>query len=383
MASNSRHLGRLLGTDTKIKTDDIAGGVQLGLSFYTDEASLPTEGNILGAKAYAELEGTLHLWNGYGWGPIAVTAWDYTPPPILYVGITNGYISGGNLGTNLNATSNIKKFPFAASTTATLVGQLVLPAGYAQGGASSKENGYTTGGNGPAIGRIEKFTFAADADATNVGLLTVSVYSGSGTNSGTFGYSTGGYSTPYGFSSLIQKYPFATDTDAAVSGNLLSGLYRTSNNASVTYGYLASGYNNYNRIEKWPFTSDGNTTDVGDLTVGRQDATGISSEEHGYILGGTWGWQGAYFNVVDRYPFATDGNSTDAGDLPLAKIRMVGSSSATHGYAIGGTREGNGYPGDMVASYESITRFAYAATVNVAEVGSSTGGHLQANGHQI
>ena len=79
MASNSRNLGKLLGTDTKIKTDDIAGSVQLGLSFYTNEASLPTEGNILGAKAYAELEGTLWLWNGIGWGPIAITAWDYVP----------------------------------------------------------------------------------------------------------------------------------------------------------------------------------------------------------------------------------------------------------------------------------------------------------------
>ena len=75
MPSNSRNLSSLLGTDTKIATDDISG-VAIGIGFYANEAALPTDGNLLGAKAYAESEGTLHFWNGASWGALAVTEYE-------------------------------------------------------------------------------------------------------------------------------------------------------------------------------------------------------------------------------------------------------------------------------------------------------------------
>ena len=93
MPSNSRNLSSLLGTDTKIATDDISG-VAIGIGFYANEAALPTDGNLLGAKAYAESEGTLHFWNGASWGALAATEYE-VPASWVFQGSVSGYTSGG------------------------------------------------------------------------------------------------------------------------------------------------------------------------------------------------------------------------------------------------------------------------------------------------
>lgn len=378
MASNSRHLGRLLGTDTKIKTDDIAGGVQLGLSFYTDEASLPTEGNILGAKAYAELEGTLHLWNGYGWGPIAVTAWDYEP--WYLAGSISGYASAGSaVGARKD---RIDKFPFAADGNATVVGALTAiktqlagnsstTTGYVSGGFSSPTSASTTA--------IDKFSFASDGNATlSAGVLSRLSRNDAGTSSELSGYSTGKDQTTLVWN--IDKFSFASDDNATNVGLLTVPAAHGAGQSSTNYGYRTSGSTppsvpaQYNVIDKWPFAADGNATDVGDLTVGRNQSAGQSSTIAGYSSGGATPNLGGIVDIIDKFPFASENTATDVGNMTNVSIGPSGQSGTTAGYASGGQH--------TISEISVIDKFLFATDGNAVNVGSLTQGRRDFAGHQ-
>ena len=72
---------------------------------------------------------------------------------------------------------------------------------------------------------------------------------------------------------VIQKWTFASDSDGTDVGDCLATFHSGSGQESQTYGYSSGGDNgpgSYNVIQKWSYSSDGNSTDVGDLTQARR-----------------------------------------------------------------------------------------------------------------
>ena len=87
----------------------------------------------------------------------------------------NGYTSAGQAGAPFDRTI-IDKFPFATDSNATDVGDLTQGR-YGPVGQSSTASGYTSGGGNAAggyvrVNTIDKFPFAADTNTTDVGDLT-------------------------------------------------------------------------------------------------------------------------------------------------------------------------------------------------------------------
>lgn len=397
MASNSRHLGRLLGTDTKIKTDDIAGGVQLGLSFYTDEASLPTEGNILGAKAYAELEGTLHLWNGYGWGPIAVTAWDYTPlPDYLYQGSNYGYAISG-LGpaaptghpTWQAAYSAIQKFSYVSDENATNIGDIISGVyGFGATANKSSTDAYVVGGADgvKSLKSIQQISFSSDGNAVSrTGELYRSSYDHAANSSSVNGYISSGTQVEpavpiYNTTLSIDKFTFASSDGSTLLGDLFSPHDAYALGWSIAdEGYVAAGYRN--PIDKFPFASDAfvsvNVGTVGGGLYGpggRLAGTfgaGLNSTEYGYWAGiSNYNAPQAQINDylnISKFPFASGGAPIGmVGTLTYAAFegRRSGSSKVTHGYVSGGHSPVNN------VFIDDIQKFPFASDVSASHVGN-------------
>ena len=376
MPSNSRNLSSLLGTDTKIATDDISG-VAIGIGFYANEAALPTDGNLLGAKAYAESEGTLHFWNGASWGALAATEYE-VPASWVFQGSVSGYTSGGD--TSPGRVNTINKFPFASDGNATDVGDLTAARASGEG-QSSDVSGYTSGGttnfNTPGhLNTIDKFPFAADANATDVGDLTQVRYGTAGQSSSTSGYTAGGSVQPSPEVNTIDKFPFAADANATDVGDLSQTRWGGAGQSSSTSGYTSggrsTGYPGRDTIDKFPFAADANATDVGDLTQTRYSGGGNSSDVSGYIAGGNPGT----LNKIEKFPFATDANATDVGDLTVGREdKPAGQSSTASGYTSGGLTS--------VAFSDVIDKFPFASDANATDVGDLTGGLRLTTGQQV
>lgn len=380
MPSNSRNLSSLLGTDTKIATDDISG-VQIGIGFYANEAALPTDGNLLGAKAYAESEGTLHFWNGASWGALSATEYEVPAGWIAGQGSVSGYTSGGHLEP---VTRTIDKFSFASDANATSVGNIDRARG-GSAGTSSDVNGYAAGGGDyvnagfyPARNDIDKFPFAADGNAVEVANLSITRGGVKGISSQEHGYGMGG-SGPPGTTgrSLIDKFPFAADGNAVLVGDqsYASHAEGTNGSSSTTFGYTGGvgidHNNSTNRIEKFPFAIDGNTTDVGDLTINRDGAAAQhSSDVSGYTSGGNGE------NVIDKWSFAADGNATDVGDLTNSRGKTAGQSSNVSGYTSGGNVHATN-------PINTIDKFPFAADANATDVGDLTVARKYGAGQQV
>lgn len=386
MASNSRNLGRLLGTDTKIKTDDIAGSVQLGLSFYTDEASLPTEGNILGAKAYAELEGTLHLWNGYGWGPIAVTEW--TPPPFVFQGSSYGFQVGGRRGYG-----SVEQYSFISDGNSVSIGNISGGQdwwGWNSASISSANNGYMVNDeHGGAV--IIKFSFVADGfETSSTPSLTATNGGHAGISSGDIGYFGNGHS-----SSVLHKFTIASEAAGAVAVVAIPddrtrahGVSDTTNGAG--YIGLGGGYTNgatYNRIKKFSFANDNTLTTSNAASGLITNAQGASSATSGYWIGGTDIYANryapepgyAYTNDIQKWPFATDTNAVAVADLTYRLAFGASSSSTANGYTAGRYRWG------QTTSTSTIQKFSFVTDTNATNIGNLTTarGNSSLSGFQV
>ena len=191
--------------------------------------------------------------------------------------LTYGYVAGGYHGGSPDTSDVIDKFPFASDANATDVGNL-LAVTYTSSGHSSKTHGYTSSEQSPAIPaglRIQSWAFASDGNATHTGNLTLSHKGGAvGTSSFTHGYTAGGGTPPgYTYINVIEKFAFASDSDGTDVGDCLDVVQSGSGQESQTYGYSSGGDNgpgSYNVIQKYSYSSDGNSTDVGDLTQARR-----------------------------------------------------------------------------------------------------------------
>ena len=196
---------------------------------------------------------------------------------------THGYCTGGSLNPSPPGppyTRNedaIQKYSFSSDGNASDVANL-LAANTRHGGQSSPTHGYAAGGGTAPSGLnvIQKFTFASDANATDVGdLLSNNYYPFGGNSSLTHGYVEGGPNNL----NVIQKFPFSSDTNASDVGDLSQGRNSGTGQNSGSSGYVSGGltfppYVAVNTIEKFPFSADTNAADVGDLTLGRNNMAG-------------------------------------------------------------------------------------------------------------
>jgi hypothetical protein len=250
----------------------------------------------------------------------------------------SGYTTGSAPNGPTFRSNTIEKFPFATDGNGTDVGDLTIVVARISG-QSSRTSGYSSGGTVPSPGAyqtnvINKFPFAADTNATDIGNLIAGKYGSAGQSSTTNGYVSGGGTSPGGAVNTIDKFPFATDTNATDVGDLSQSRGFTSGQSSTTNGYSSGGGPTsgvLNTIDKFPFSSDTNATDIGDLSQARQGAAGQSSTTHGYTSGGSTNWPGAYssaqVNTIDKFSFSTDTNASDVGDLNEAKYHAFGQQS--------------------------------------------------------
>jgi hypothetical protein len=196
---------------------------------------------------------------------------------------THGYIAGSYYAAPGAADSNkIEKTPFAADSPSTPVATLTLARG---NGAtqSSYTHGYLTGGRernppGQCSDRMDRWPFATDTPATDVGELPFANASGVGTSSQTYGYLTGGVTSPSdpaatgGVSIVRKKFPFASESTVTDSGSTgASGsIILAAGNSSTISGYFSGGYCDGSirscGIKKHSFENDTDATDVGCLT---------------------------------------------------------------------------------------------------------------------
>lgn len=346
-------------------------------SVYDSAGLMPTDSAYLGSIAYSDYRDTMYVFTNIdsGWKLLDSDVATSIPPNSVAQGSNFGYAAGGRY----DALNIIDKYPFAADANATDVGDLLY--GVVQNtGVSSKDYGYSEGGNSPTIPTnppaytdiIQKWPTAADANATDVAdLLGIFGYSGS-TFSETHGYVVG--NSPN--SNVIQKHEFSTDGDATDVGDLLNAQHgSTGNSCSTTHGYVAGGTNpafptTYtNTIQKFPFAVDENSTDVGDLLVGAQFASGAQSTTHGYHCGGQEAVGFGYQNVIEKYSHSTDENSSDVGDMLATGYFAFGASSTTHGYVAGQTPP---------SSNVTIQKFSFSADENATDVGDLTTGRYNA-----
>jgi len=211
---------------------------------------------------------------------------------------SSGYVSAGNDGTAspflVGIKKDIQKFPFTSDGNSTRVGDLTETKLYSQG-LSSTHCGFVAGGDqkstppftpyeGGVSNKIERFPFAADTNSTDIGDLTTARKTGAGNSSETHGYVSGGatfvpashptFPSSGDFSIVtIEKFPFASTATSTSVGDLaeisyVSGMAAQNSNVSgyVTLGNSA-GY--AKDIGKFSFASDGDGTVVGDLSVTR------------------------------------------------------------------------------------------------------------------
>jgi hypothetical protein len=228
--------------------------------------------------------------------------------------------------------------------------------------------GYVFGGylGGSASNTIDKFPFAADTNATNVGNLAKNIFGSAGQNSKTNGYSSGGCGVPFVETAQIDRFPFAADTNATNIANLSVSRRETSGQSSSVSGYTSGGRKivpgpsaPQNVIDKFPFATVANATNVGNLTVSRRLAGTQSSSIFGYSSGGDIAPTSPNVtqSVIDKFSFATDTNATNVGNLATAVGSYGGQSSSISGY---------------VCSTNTVQRFSFATDTNAVSI-TSTG----------
>lgn len=215
---------------------------------------------------------------------------------------THGYSFGDGGGpTNPLFSSNIKKFPFAESSSSSVTASLC--------------------GNLPVAGETPKH--AQSAEAT---------------------YYTASSPTPSG--SSFYKWLYATDFGSVIQSNDLKvgPVAMTSVVNSMTHGYTSGAYSGSKTSQRFPFANNNPTNQVSDMLYYRYSGKGVSGQTHAYIFGGasytsntpTPGY--ATVQLAERFPFTNLSTSTAVGSLNnvpiLGEIPASTHESQTHGYTM-------------------------------------------------
>jgi len=189
--------------------------------------------------------------------------------------LTDGYNTGGQSCLSPDTSvARVDKFPFAADSNSTCLGNLQNSRKW-QIGNSSYTNGYVSGGPIPTSNCMERFPFAYGSVSTSIFTLNIGIESASPYNSSTNGYIAGGYFYPTNSTlACIQKFPYASDTPSSVVGCLTSGLSSSAGSSSSTHGYTSGGYNYTTSVQRFSFASEGLATCIGALTTLRGNNSG-------------------------------------------------------------------------------------------------------------
>ncbi len=175
---------------------------------------------------------------------------------------TAGYIGGGWSSTGSAATDKTDKFAFSDDSRSTISDTLVAAAQYIAGMTNSGTAGYTLGGyTGSNLSRVEKLAFSNDTFSTLGTGLSVAVRIASGmANSGTAGYSSGGYSDAH--QTGVDKFSFSDDSRSTLGTGLSAGSQAHSGYAnSGVAGYFTGGSPNLgSATDKFSFADDSRST---------------------------------------------------------------------------------------------------------------------------
>lgn len=165
--------------------------------------------------------------------------------------------------------SRIDRFPFAATTNATSTGNLNATARNVAS-YSGLTDGYVTGGTAatpnPANFRqgIRRYPFAATSNATSIGNLALQRYNSGGNSSRNHGYIVAGIAAPAP-TATMEIFPFVASTNSTSIGNLSPTLTSVATDAadSREHGYLGgqAGTPAVKTLARFPFsTAPGITT---------------------------------------------------------------------------------------------------------------------------
>ena len=188
----------------------------------------------------------------------------------------------------------------------------------------------------------------------------------------TYGYSTGGQSSPPATDwEDIERFPFASDANSVdTGGNMTDGVTHSCGHSSETHAYQSGSYpTGTNLILKYSFASPGSgSSDIGNLVggnnTGQYGACGAADPEttaKGYIAGG---YAGGYLLDIVSISFASDGNAVDSGyDLALVSYHTQGVGSPLKGYTFGGNQSGGQISNIQAYSYSSMANATSVANL--------------------
>jgi hypothetical protein len=245
---------------------------------------------------------------------------------------TAGYSSGGYDGSSSQA---VDKILFSDETRTSLSAGLSTArrqnpnGGYANSGTA----GYVAGGSGPTT-VVDKWAFSDDSRSTlGTGLNVARYDTAAFANSGTKGYVAGGQGTAVGANQGIQQSveTFAMPGDArsvlsatlTMNGNFGNTMLLGLSN-SGTAGYTAGGYatNSIDRIEKWTYSGD--TQSVLSAVLNDYQRAGCGAADSGtagYWMGGNT-WSPAHnIDAIDKLTFSGETIAALAGTLNTASSR--------------------------------------------------------------
>jgi len=255
-----------------------------------------------------------------------------------------GYFAGGNAGI-----TTVDRFLFADDSRTTLGTGLTNQVRGTAGMSNAGVAGYFAGGDksgAPDVfyTTVDKFAFANDARSTlSTGLSAATTVLTGMSNSGTAGYTAGGYDgDAAAFTTTVDKFAFADDGRTTLGTGLSAATgYLTGMSNSGTAGYTCGGSTASGRVttvDKFAFADDARSTLGTGLSTATAQFAGMSnSGTAGYTVGGRTDAD-VQVDTVDKFAFADDGRTTLGTGLSAA-TRILGAmaNSGTAGYVGGGT----------------------------------------------
>ena len=305
------------------------------------------------------------------WKALTLDDSDRFKRDFAFGGENYGFNSGGRTPLNV---SSVERFPFASPFTTSIEVSDLSNNIIEAAATASKSHAYTMGGyvSSPVAGEIdtyEKYPFAAMTNSSLVGNLDIAKQSAAGHSSlyRNEGYITAGKLNPQ--TNTVKYFRFNNETELqSAPQNLRTGGIRDHTGFSGSeYLFIAGGYNTLTppanfygagtlsvlrRYRLVTLTPDAGFRDIswGSVSPNRQRAAGAQSETYGYILGG---FDGAVsLDIIDSFPFTSPGAATNVGSLTVAKRNSAGQSSKSAGYASGGFSPAN----------NQIEQFPFAST---------------------
>ncbi len=224
---------------------------------------------------------------------------------------TAGYQAGGGITGNVPVTT-VDKFAYSDDSRSTLGTGLAdtrtnLPCGFSNSGTAGYVGGGWSSTGSAAIDSVDKFAFSNDSRSTIAATLTANTqYIAAMANSGTAGYTLGGYTGSN--VSTVDKFAFSDDSVSTLGTGLSTANRLPAGMAnSGTAGYCGGGYTStsVDTVDKFAFSDDSRTTLGTGLSAASYSHTGWGDTgAAGYFAGGTRG------SATDKFSFADDSRSS-------------------------------------------------------------------------